>query len=114
MNAFKTIMQILLVVSMIILQSGCIGTMMGMTIGHKDFSLFPPDTPDNRVYAGLRYDTSTMGDIVSGKAKKASPIAIPLLLIDLPVSFAADTILLPFTIPEAITNANKNKKTDEK
>ncbi len=103
-KSIKHFLSASLMAFVLFMQTGCIGTLMGMTVGEGFTPL--PNPPDNKIYAGVRFDASTMGEIASDKENKPSPIVLPLLLIDLPLSFAADTVLLPYTIPDAIINSS--------
>lgn len=64
----------------------------------------------NRVYAGTRY-------FVSGFGHLSEPGALGIMgifLIDLPFSFALDTLLLPYTIPNSIQECRKEKEENER
>lgn len=100
----KTTIHISLIFLLLLLQTGCVGTLMGMTMG-EEISILP-NPPDNKIYVGVRFDTANIGNIVSGDSN-INPLALPLLILDLPISFAADTVLLPYTIPDAVFFSEK-------
>ena len=53
--------------------------------------------PGNKVYAGTRL-TAEFCDVPPSPAR----ILCPLGLLDLPLTLALDTVLLPYTVPDAV------------
>lgn len=58
------------------------------------------DEPKNKIYVGVRQDLTEWTFIHGG-------------FLDLPFSFVADTILLPYTVPKTIANYASAEGTDE-
>jgi len=55
------------------------------------------EKPGNKVYAGTRF-VAEVCDAPPSPAK----ILCPLGLLDLPLTLALDTVLLPYTVPDAV------------
>lgn len=66
--------------------------------------------PEPRVYAGTRFDAGVAG--AGGLCESGNcPFATEVMpfVIDLPFSFALDTLFLPYTIPSAVINSLASK-----
>jgi len=66
-----------------------------------------------RVYSGVRADAQALGSMFNPQspAEKEGRGLWPFFLIDLPLSFIVDTLMLPVTIYEELS---KRKKMEEK
>lgn len=56
-------------------------------------------------YGGFKYDRAACRSILAGLNKEEADVVdaafLPLIWLDMPLSLAADTLLLPFTAPRA-------------
>ncbi len=83
----------------------------GVTVGCGTISSRQKQSPDwdTRVYGGVASDAGELGDAFRADGGIGFLVA-PLLLLDMPLSFVADTLLLPKTIPEQFGERRKEVK----
>jgi hypothetical protein len=97
------------------LQQGC-GTVVNLVLGvetgekkaspHFSMGAFSMET---RIYGGLQNDVHGIGEAVSGEEGFwwSALTFLFFTFIDFPLSLAADTLTLPYTIPHVLTRENK-------
>jgi uncharacterized protein YceK len=104
----KIVVGLLLVTSL----SGC-GTILNLTVGADTGAreggvvfdgYYSNPVFHTQVYGGLKNDA----DLIEMQAEAGgwSLLLIPLLLVDLPLSFAGDTVTLLYTVPCVLTRGN--------
>ncbi|MDD2235771.1 MAG: YceK/YidQ family lipoprotein [Kiritimatiellae bacterium] len=98
----KKILTVLLLICLLL--AGC-GTIM---------TLRDDRDPKERtyVYSGVRMDCFVVKEIFDPETVYFLPkwIALPFVVVDVPLSACADTVCLPYTIPKAISVDKKRKK----
>jgi uncharacterized protein YceK len=83
-----------------------------MSRAFKDgFIIESPTPPWELVYGGVKTDIQGIGYALSDFPKET--IKIPFLILDLPFSFCADTVLLPMTLTAALEH-DRQAAEDEK
>src|SRR4051812_7258911 len=89
-----------LLLSMAPLLSGC-GTAINTFVAH------PPDAR-TQIYGGVKLDAGVLGHAFDSErnGNDDGPLDrarwVPLVIVDLPLSFVGDTLMLPFTVRAAI------------
>ncbi|MDR4516961.1 MAG: YceK/YidQ family lipoprotein [Nitrosomonas sp.] len=94
MKSFKILVVAILSGAVIVLSTGC--------ATYQTISVAKHGTSSPRVYSGTRLNIHTItGNRYAQKKFKIAPPKYPLL--DLPASFALDTLILPMTASSVIT-----------